>query len=278
MHIRRERERGDPWGLGIRRHPHHVVGRLGEGQIGGEIRVVELHLEHLLHAPHGGLGRACRAARVDEELPVDRVLVGERCEVRDVREVARAGQQWSVDVLHLKEGDGVREFPRRFGCDLGETCSVHESLGIAVLQEGGDLMRAVTEVERHRDDAYAQAAGEGDEPLGSVLKEDRDLAVARDAQLGEQGGEARGGVIELGVRERALAHRDDGGEIRCGQRDPVPEICVVSLHGVSPAERTSGRMAGRAARARRSRHRGSPLRSSRHRGLASRAEPDGRRG
>jgi len=177
--------------------------------------------------PQHALGHAGGAAGVPEEGVVARPF--------DARRRFVVAQQLFVDgvAVVVVDLDDVAQPGHLVACFVDpppERTVVHEDFGVGVVDEEGQLVAQVPEVDVGRHRAQLRQREQALHVLGAVVEVERDVRVAADPERRERGGEARGPVLDVPVREAPVTLHDRRG-VGDGVGDQFPDAGKALVHG-----------------------------------------------
>ncbi len=168
------------------------------------------------------LGPPGRARGVELQ---DGVLV-----LRVGRRLGPLGEPVDPAVVVLPDDEDPPAVPVELLAQLGEVRTEDDEAGLGVVGEVDQLVRGEPEVEWGDPGADRRRGEEELEELHRVLAEP-DHPAALDPQLAQAGGDPGHAVVELGVRQRAVA---------AGEGRPVATVTGVVAHDVGQPERGHG--------------------------------------
>lgn len=240
VHQRRGRHRHH-----ARRRGLHALDDLGDTAGGRDaqhrVTATAEHVEQIVLTPHHALGHAGGATGVEQEQVVATAAPRRRrCGTRGddvfvLRRPVRAGAGLvggDDPPLHLRQvrPDAVEQ--------LGEARMEHDGLGVGVVEQVGDLVRAVAVVGVHRRHRHLERRGHRLEVLDAVVQVAGHLGALADAGRDEVGGERVRSLVELAPGDhpvavdlaRPIGHRRGDGLVDVGKVPVGGRSCSVG-HG-----------------------------------------------
>ena len=239
---------------GVQRHHWRVgcsglVGQflsVGDPFVGVGVHPAAERIEHVLVAPHHPLGHAGGAAGVEHVEVVARAFqlwtfgtgVGDRLRPRHRTHSGRVGVAAVLDHHEVPQAGHASGY-RLDAVEVGPV--VDEGDQVGVVEQVGQLVFDVAEVDVDRHTAHFERRHHGDQPLDGVLGVDADVVAGADA-LGEQViGHFVGLGVELGEGQRGVAahhrrpvgHRVDGAFEQVGDVEPHRAVLAPNQNTVS---------------------------------------------
>jgi hypothetical protein len=106
---------------------------------------------------------------------------------------------------------------------------VHQRHQVGVVEQVGQLVLDVAEVDVDRHGPQLEGGHHGHHPLGRVLAVDPDVVADPDAVVGEVVGQAVGPLLHLRVAEAVVAHHQ-GGAVAHDVDGALEEVSDVERH------------------------------------------------